>query len=231
MLIAVLADEKLKPELLNRKSKPGVGFVWADSVSSLLMIEADCYFDLKFEMDAERTRKLRSLLSKPVFIGAVNDSLNSVGDERFIRINSWPGMIERETLELAFSESQSSTVAAIQDQLGWSYISVPDVAGMVTPRIISMIINEAYFALGEGLSTRAEIDIAMKSGTSYPYGPFEWCAKIGTGNILALLRSLQSQNPGRYEIAPTLIGEYEGTEVVAQDDSGRMNNIIEPNSL
>jgi 3-hydroxybutyryl-CoA dehydrogenase len=208
MIIAVLAEEDLKTEILNKKSPVDIRYIWPDSVSSLLMVEADFYFDLKFEMDPERTMRLKSLFPRPVFIGAVNDSLASIADERFIRINSWPGMIERETIELAFTDQQSGTISSLEEQLGWKYIRVPDLPGLVTPRIIAMIINEAFFALDEGLSTRAEIDTAMKLGTSYPFGPFEWSSRIGAGKILALLRTLQLQN-NRYEIATALVSEAE----------------------
>ena len=42
-----------------------------------------------------------------------------------------------------------------------------------------MIINEAFLALQEGVSTKEEINTAMKLGTNYPLGPFEWVEKIG----------------------------------------------------
>jgi 3-hydroxybutyryl-CoA dehydrogenase len=67
---------------------------------------------------------------------------------------------------------------------------VPDDPGFVTPRIISKIINEATLALQEGVSTKEEIDAAMKLGTSYPYGPFEWSDKIGNDKIQKLLLAL-----------------------------------------
>ena len=38
-----------------------------------------------------------------------------------------------------------------------------DTCGMIGPRVVAMVINEAYFALAENISTSAEIDIAMKS--------------------------------------------------------------------
>jgi 3-hydroxybutyryl-CoA dehydrogenase len=53
-----------------------------------------------------------------------------------------------------------------------------------------MIVNEAFIALKEGVSTKEEIDIAMKLGTNYPYGPFEWAEKIGTERIKNLLSKL-----------------------------------------
>ena len=58
-----------------------------------------------------------------------------------------------------------------------------------------MMINEAYMALQDGVSTMDEIDIAMKLGTNYPYGPFEWAEKIGREKITALLEKLSLQNP------------------------------------
>jgi 3-hydroxybutyryl-CoA dehydrogenase len=79
---------------------------------------------------------------------------------------------------------------------------------MITPRIIAMIINEAWFSLAENISTRDEIDTAMKLGTNYPYGPFEWGEKIGLNRIIELLNELQKTDK-RYSIAPGLKGEFQ----------------------
>ena len=67
---------------------------------------------------------------------------------------------------------------------------VKDEPGFISARVIAMIINEAYFALEDNVSSKIEIDTAMKLGTNYPFGPFEWALQIGTGNILALLQKL-----------------------------------------
>jgi 3-hydroxybutyryl-CoA dehydrogenase len=69
--------------------------------------------------------------------------------------------------------------------------------------VIAMIINEAYFALGDAISTPAEIDTAMKLGTNYPYGPFEWGEKIGLLQVYQLLAKLAEDN-SRYTAAPAL---------------------------
>jgi 3-hydroxybutyryl-CoA dehydrogenase len=64
---------------------------------------------------------------------------------------------------------------------------------------VSMIINEAYFALEENVSTKAETDIAMKLGTNYPFGPFEWGQLIGLPKIYSLLKALTvSETQSRY---------------------------------
>jgi 3-hydroxybutyryl-CoA dehydrogenase len=78
--------------------------------------------------------------------------------------------------------------------------------GFVTPRVISMIINEACLALQEGVSTKEEIDTAMKLGTNYPFGPFEWMDRIGQDKIYALLLKL-SRHQSRYLPAAYLSGK------------------------
>jgi 3-hydroxybutyryl-CoA dehydrogenase len=69
-----------------------------------------------------------------------------------------------------------------------------------------MIINEAYFALEEKISTKGEIDTAMKYGTNYPFGPFEWAEKIGLRRVAALLQRLQLES-GRYVPSELLLKE------------------------
>ena len=74
--------------------------------------------------------------------------------------------------------------------IGFKVFFVADIVGMISLRAIAMIINEAYFGLMDEISTKQEIDIAMKLGTNYPYGPFEWGEKIGLKNIEKLLIEL-----------------------------------------
>ena len=83
---------------------------------------------------------------------------------------------------------------------------VKDEPGLVSAKIIAMIINEAYFALGDDVSSKTAIDIAMKLGTNYPYGPFEWSEKIGIHNIYLLLKKLSLMDT-RYQPAPILLTE------------------------
>lgn len=67
---------------------------------------------------------------------------------------------------------------------------VDDTPGLVFPRILSLLVNEAAFALGEGVATAEDIDCAMKYGTNYPQGPLAWADEIGVDEILAVLQSL-----------------------------------------
>lgn len=208
MIVAILADEEIKAEIIDKGYSDAVEIIWADSIQSLRIIEADAYFDLLFDNDNERTAKLRFLLPKPVFVNAVIKTGKDL-PEGFIRINAWPTMVKRNLVEVAAVDSSNKQkVKNVFDALGWAYLEVPDVAGMITPRIIAMIINEAWFSLAENISTRDEIDTAMKLGTNYPYGPFEWGEKIGLNRIIELLNELQKTDK-RYSIAPGLKGEFQ----------------------
>jgi 3-hydroxybutyryl-CoA dehydrogenase len=124
-----------------------------------------------------------------------------------IRINAWPGFLQRPVTELAAGdEAARQQAVALMDTLGWAYQLAPDIPGMVTGRVVATIINEAYFALEEALSSRQEIDTAMKLGTNYPYGPFEWAEKIGVSEVHGLLQAL-SQADERYVPAALLAAE------------------------
>lgn len=140
--------------------------------------------------------------NKPVIINEVIQTLNDLNlPENFHRINAWPGFLQREIWEAASKTPEK--LQPVFAQLNQKIIVVKDEPGFVSARVISMIINEAFFALGENVSTKEQIDLAMKTGTNYPYGPFEWAEKIGVENILNLLEKL-SQQEERYFPAPAL---------------------------
>jgi len=208
MIVAILADNEIKSEIIGKGCSDAVEIIWADSIQSLRIIEADAYFDLMFENEKERIERLKFLLPKPLFVNAVIGTGKEF-PEGFIRINAWPTMIGRNIIEVASIDSDNrEEVKELFDQMGWAFQEVPDVPGMITPRIIAMIINEAWYAIAENISTREEVDTAMKLGTNYPYGPFEWGDKIGLDRVKALLDELQKTD-GRYTVAPGLGGGFQ----------------------
>lgn len=210
MTVAILADELLKQELQG-KLPADCTVVWVDSIRALTIAEADVYMDLLFEMDTERTQHLKKLLPRLVIVNAVSWSTKKIGAD-FIRINAWPGLLQRPVTEIALPAVMSeATIQPVFEQLQWKYVLAPDIPGMITARVLATIINEAYYTLGAQVSTREEIDIAMKLGTSYPYGPFEWSAKIGLPHIYELLTEL-SHVDKRYIPAPML--EEEATRTM-----------------
>ncbi|MFC4767766.1 3-hydroxyacyl-CoA dehydrogenase family protein [Effusibacillus consociatus] len=82
---------------------------------------------------------------------------------------------------------------------------VDDQVGLVFPRILSMIINEAAFALMEGVTTAEDIDIAMQKGTNYPLGPLAWADEVGIDEVYAVVAGLHRDlGEDRYRPAPLL---------------------------
>lgn len=204
MTIAVLAGEATRKELEASLATGAAEIVWADSFRSLLMIEADAYFDLQFRASSERISGLKSLGRKTVIVSSVDIPARQL-DPSFCRLNTWPGMIDREALEIACGKAVDlDQLDAVLKQAGWKYRIVPDIEGFITCRIIALIINEAYFTWQAGVSSREEIDIAMKYGTNYPFGPFEWAERIGKENILTLLTEMARLNPA-YAPAEALV--------------------------
>lgn len=131
--------------------------------------------------------------------------------EKIIGINAIPTFLERDVLEYSnpFQLPETSFLPVFE-QFGWKKSEpVASRVGMVTPRIVFMIINEAFYTLQEGTAEKSAIDTAMKLGTNYPVGPFEWCEKAGLENVYLTLEALyQDTHEERYKICPALKSAY-----------------------
>jgi 3-hydroxybutyryl-CoA dehydrogenase len=124
--------------------------------------------------------------------------------------NGLPTFLNRKFLEISLLiPAHEIRLKEICEQLQTEYLLVDDRIGMVTPRIVCMIINEAYHAVQEGTASREDVDKAMKLGTNYPYGPFEWCGRIGIRHVYELLEALyEDTHDERYKICPLMKKEY-----------------------
>lgn len=192
MQVVVLTNESLKEELLSNTSVSPEGIIWVEKISQVQEhATADAFIDLLFEK--EHTSLLKPLLPKIVIINNVENTLEET-DSSFVRINGWPTFLKSPIIEASSLTDDNKTKAGevfslFNKKLEW----LQDEVGFITPRVVSMIINEAFITLKEGVSTKEEIDTAMKLGTSYPYGPFEWAGKIGVSRIESLLNKLGKQ--------------------------------------
>jgi 3-hydroxybutyryl-CoA dehydrogenase len=82
---------------------------------------------------------------------------------------------------------------------------VGDAPGLVLGRIICQIVNEAAFALGEGVGSAQDIDTGMTYGLNYPRGILAWADEIGLDHVLGVLDALTlERGEERYRIAPLL---------------------------
>ena len=121
--------------------------------------------------------------------------------------NGLSTFFDRDILEL--SSINGRVDEKVLMALNFTYEIVDDRVGMVTPRVVLMIINEAFYTVMEGTASKEDIDLGMKLGTNYPYGPFEWCERIGISQVYETLESIyEDTKEERYKIAPLLKKEY-----------------------
>jgi len=149
------------------------------------------------------------ILSSSVAVTATEQASWIRNPERLIGISALPSFLAQKLLELspAIQTEQSVPLKAQEFliELGRQVSVVQDRIGMVLPRIVCTIINEAYFALQENIASPEDIDLAMSLGTNYPHGPIEWAERIGITQVYSVLAALQSDlHEDRYRIAPLL---------------------------
>jgi 3-hydroxybutyryl-CoA dehydrogenase len=200
--ILVWADDLRKKDILSRNIPSDYAFEFLNDYSILDEISPSHFFFILDEAIVSSFPYEKIDNDAVVFVNEVCKTLSDLPARKgIIRINAWPGFLRNPLIELSAREEDKKDTEKLLTELGWSYRWVADIPGLVTPRVIAMIVNEACYALNERVSTKAEIDIALKLGTSYPIGPFEWSKQVGADRIIQLLTSLSKDNE-RYLPAP-----------------------------
>ncbi len=91
---------------------------------------------------------------------------------------------------LATSDETFQAIASLVEKLGKVMAVSQDYPGFIVNRILMPMINEAIFALYEGISTAEDIDKGMKLGTNHPMGPLALADLIGLDTVLAIITVL-----------------------------------------
>ncbi len=186
-------------------------------LSSANLGDYDLIFDLDFDEHDDQL-KYYAALTIPVIVSCVKTQLAKDVHEfasrnvscTLIGMNCLPTFINRDLAELSvYRDDDKVKVEKLMNQLNWKYKIVVDRVGMVTPRIIFMIINEACYTVQEGTASINDIDISMKLGTNYPNGPFEWADKIGVKHVYETLEAIYNDtHDERYKICSLLKTKY-----------------------
>jgi 3-hydroxybutyryl-CoA dehydrogenase len=91
------------------------------------------------------------------------------------------------------------------EELGFGVVRVPDTPGLVRPRVVCSIINEAIHTMQESGLSVEDLDIAMTHGMNYPRGPLSWADEIGLDVVIGTLEALlRYWGEERYRPAPLL---------------------------
>jgi 3-hydroxybutyryl-CoA dehydrogenase len=100
---------------------------------------------------------------------------------------------------LAAAERFFATLGMVTERVG-------DAPGLVLGRMVAQLVNEASFAVGEGVGSPDDVDAGMVLGLNHPRGPMEWGDMIGPEAVLILLAGLgEEYREERYRPAPWLM--------------------------
>lgn len=190
-------------------------FLHSHNLTDEQLKPSDVVFDFLLHEQPERLSYYAP--EQVVFCHAVTKQLAALVRESGVEtcctlfgFNGLPTLFNRPLLEVSlYRASEAEKLRSVCEQLGTDYQVVDDRVGMATPRIISMIINEACYTLQEGTASIRDIDLGMKLGTNYPKGPFEWANGIGIANVYNVLEAVyEDTKEERYKICSLLKTKY-----------------------
>ena len=228
--VANQLDRQIKKQTLDEAGKAQILARVRTATKLEALAQADVIIEAATEQEGLKRSILKSIdaMAKPQAILASNTSsisitalaASSTRPERFVGMHFFNPVPVMQLVEiisgLQTSDSVAQTVAALARVLGKTPIGVKNSAGFVVNRLLCPMINEAVFALQEGLASAEEIDAGMRLGCNHPIGPLALCDMIGLDVELAVMEVLyQAFNDSKYRPAPLL------KEMVAAGRLGR----------
>ena len=107
---------------------------------------------------------------------------------------------------LATSAATKAAMHGFVTRLGKTAIEAGDAPAFIVNRILCPMLNEAIFALGEGVGSVADIDAGLKLGANHPMGPLTLADFVGLDTLLSIMRVMQdATGDPKYRPAPLLV--------------------------
>ena len=145
----------------------------------------------------------------PLLVLCAGSSLAARGEPGAVGFHLLPPDDESRLVELTrLPTAQPFAAEAAQDfftRLGFATEWVGDAPGLVLGRIVCQLVNEACFAVGEGVGGDEDVDTGLTLGLNHPRGPFAWCDAIGAEHVCTTIDALwRERREERYRLAPLL---------------------------
>ena len=126
-----------------------------------------------------------------------------------VGFHALPPLEEASLVELTRGPGTADSAARSAERffatLGKRTVWVADAPGLVLGRIVCQVVNEAAFALAQGVGSAADVDAGMVHGLNYPRGILDWADAIGLDHVLSVLDGLnEERREERYRAAPLL---------------------------
>ena len=179
---------------------------------------ADLVIEAATENAAVKTKIFAGLILKPDAILATNTSSISITrlaaasdrPDRFVGLhffNPVPLMTLVEIIPgLQTSATTRAAIAEFAGRIGKTAIVAADSPAFIVNRILCPMLNEAIFALGEGVGSVVDIDAGLKLGANHPMGPLALADFVGLDTLLSIMRVMQdATGDSKYRPAPLLI--------------------------
>jgi len=218
--IAGSLDRLIKKEKMTAAQKDAALALISTATDVAALKDVDLIIEAATENFELKTRIFKQLdeLAKPDAIIASNTSSISITKlaattRRPAQVigmhffNPVPMMALVEVIRgLQTTDATYAAVEALAKAVGKTPVQVRNSPGFVVNRLLCPMINEAIFALGEGLADAASIDEAMKLGCNHPIGPLALCDMIGLDVELAVMQVLfEGTKDPKYRPAPLLV--------------------------
>ena len=202
--------EAEKPQVLARL-KPVTDFA-AVAAADFVVEAVPEKLDIKRAVLTEADKLLRPeviLTSNTSSIAITTLAAMTKRPERFVGMhfmNPVPVMVLVEVIRaLQTSEAAFSTTMELAKKLGKMPVAVNDAPGFVSNRVLMPLINEAAYAVMEGVATTEAVDAVMKLGMNHPIGPLALADLIGLDVCLSIMTVLQDGlDKQKYRPAPLL---------------------------
>jgi len=126
-----------------------------------------------------------------------------------VGFHTLPPLEEASLVELTRGAGTAPSAAAAAERffatLGKHTAWVGDAPGLVLGRIVCQVVNEAAFAVAQGVGSAEDVDAGMVHGLNYPRGILEWADAIGLDHVLTVIDGLyEERREERYRAAPLL---------------------------